>query len=496
VTATLSNDSINHVIYVTVSSVGGGIVWTGTNSVSPNLWDLNTTKNWLTGNLPTDYIENVPPGDAVTFNDRGSGLVLLSNTVSPASVTISNATVDYIFEGTGQISSLGGLTKVGAASVTMNVPASFGSDTVLSNGPFNMGANQTFANLSGNSAITASTGTPNLTINNSLDTTFSGNISGVGSLTKLGDGVLTLTGSNSVGNNLFVSAGGLTLDSGSMTVNSFTSVGLHDTDNGTLTLKGTASFIDNNDFNVGDIGQSVGTLNVQDEASLTMNSFFVGSANAAGSTASGTVNQTGGTVTQRTTGAGTFCIGGRASGTSVGGVGIYNLSGGTLTAASGIRVGSAGPGTFNQSGGTFFANGDLNLVRFAGASGTYNLDGGVLLVPRVVSSVGTDATFNFNGGLLVAAGNSTTFISALSQVNVRDGGAVIDTTNFNVTIVQPLLHSSIPGDNAMDGGLTKRGSGTHAERGRRFDWQSEQCDGQQCEPRIHHELRIGRYVCE
>ena len=56
--------------------------------------------------------------------------------------------------------------------------------------------------------------------------------------------------------------------------------------------------------------------------------------------------------------------------------------------------------------------------------------------------------------------DSTTFLQQLSQANIRDGGAVIDTTNFNVTVIQPLLHSTIPGDNVIDGGLTKRGNGT------------------------------------
>ncbi len=459
VTATLSNDVVNQIIYVKISSIGNGIVWTGTNSVFPNLWDLNTTTNWLFGGLPAVYIENVPPGDAVTFNDAGSGLVLVSNTVSPAGVTISNAAVNYTFQGSGQINSPGGLTKVGAGTVTLNVPTTFAGNTVVSNGTISLGASQTFANLSGNSAVTAPSGAVTLTVNEGLTSAFSGNLSGALGLTKTGTGQITLTGSNNFSGNLFVKAGGLTLDSGSVAANNFCSVGQNGTDNGALTLKGTAACTINNDLNVADVGASVGTLNIQDTASLIMNSFFIGSANGAGSTASGTVNQTGGTVTQLTTGAGTFCIGGRVQTNSVGGVGVYNLSGGTLIAASGIRVGSAGPGTFNQSGGTVIPNGDLNIARFAGATGTYNLDGGTL-VSRVTSSTGANAVFNFNGGVLMAAGDNTTFMGSLSQANVRNGGAVVDTTNFNVTIVQSLQHSPLGGDNAIDGGLTKRGNGT------------------------------------
>ena len=458
VTATLVNDTVNHLISVTVSSVGTGIVWTGTNNVSPNLWDLNTTLNWLLGSTPTDYIENVPPGDAVTFNDFGSGLVLLNNTVSPAGVTISNALVNYTFQGTGQINAAGGLTKVGAGTVTLEVPGTFSGSTVLSNGAVNFGANQTFANLSGNSALSLSTGTPTLTINDGVNTTFSGNIAGA-TLTKTGNGVLSLTGSNSLTVNLFAKAGGLTLDSGSISANSFCSIGLNGTDNGTLTLKGTANFTAATDFNTGDVGASVGAFNIQDTASLTANAFYIGSANSAGSTASGTVNQTGGTVIEQNTTAGTFCIGGRASGTSVGGVGVYNVIGGTLNAASAIRVGSVGVGTLNQSGGTVIANAGVDIATIPGAVGTCNLDGGILRTLNIVSSSTVNSTLNLNGGLVIPTGSTLAFVTNMMLVNVRNGGAIVDTTNFDVTISSVMQHSSIGGDNLVDGGLTKRGLG-------------------------------------
>jgi autotransporter-associated beta strand protein len=50
-------------------------------------------------------------------------------------------------------------------------------------------------------------------------------------------------------------------------------------------------------------------------------------------------------------------------------------------------------------------------------------------------------------------------MSGLSRANVRDGGAVFDVSGQSVTVAQPLLHSDIPGDNAIDGGLTLGGNG-------------------------------------
>jgi autotransporter-associated beta strand protein len=457
VTATLSNDIPNQTLYAIVSSVGGGIVWTGTNSVSPNLWDLNTTVNWLIGGLATVYLENVPPGDAVTFNDLGSGTVLLSNTVSPASVTINNTTVNYSFDGTGQITSSGGLTKTSSGAVTMNLPGTYAGNTVISNGTFSIGANQSFANLTGNGTVTSSTGAPVLTINSGLDSTFAGNIEGALNLTKIGNSTLTLTASNSFSGNVFVKSGTLTLSSGGIFGSTaFSSIGQNGTDNGTLTLNGNASFTNNADFNVGDVGSSVGTLNVSNNASLTVNAFFVGSANATGSTASGTVNQAGGTVNQLNTGTGLFDLGGR---TSASGVGVYNLSGGTLTAAAGIRVGNSGTGTMNQSGGTAIAVGGVDVARNVGAFGTYNLSGGTLRTIRVTSSTGANATFNFDGGVLQAMSPALPFMSALTSAYILAGGAIIDSAANNIVISQTLL------DGGTGGGLTKLGTGSLAMTG-------------------------------
>lgn len=111
-------------------------------------------------------------------------------------------------------------------------------------------------------------------------------------------------------------------------------------------------------------------------------------------------------------------------------------------------------------GGTFTNNGNsLSLGQSDSSRGTYNVDGGTLTVGVVGSSGGT-STFNFNGGTLQAAAPTTSFSSGLTTANVRNGGAVIDTNGSNITIPQSLVHSTVSGDNATDGGLAKRGSGT------------------------------------
>jgi autotransporter-associated beta strand protein len=483
VMATVSNSVSSSTVYAVITSVGAGIVWTGTSGVSPNLWDIATSTNWLISASPTTYQQAVTPGDAVTFNDLGSGLVTLNTNVSPASVTISNNAVNYTFSGSGHIAGSTGLTKQDTGTATMSYAGNtYTGNTVISNGVLRLGVanavpggpgygnttvngaldlstfSDTVNNLSGSGTVdTVAGGTPTLTVSNSAATTFSGavkNTAGALNLVKTGTGTLTLTGSNTFSGNLFANAGTIVITNGGSAnnINTWVSIGQQGTDNATLTLNGNGSLATTFDFNVGDVGSSVGTLNVQDSASLTVSNFFVASANASGSTASGTVNQTGGTVTQTSTGTGMFAIGGR---TSASGVGVYNLSGGTLTANAGIRVGGTGTGTFNQNGGTVNAKQGVNLARLSGSSGSYYLNAGTLSTYNLTSTTAINANFYFNGGVLQAAFTpATLFLTNLSAANVMVGGAIIDSQTNNIVISQALL------DGGTGGGLTKLGTGT------------------------------------
>ena len=297
-----------------------------------------------------------------------------------------------------------------------------------------------------------------------------GIISGAGGLSKIDNGTLVLAARETFAGNVFGKGGTLVVDSGGSVNNggNYSSIGQSGTDNATLILKGTGTFTNTADFNVGDIDTAIGTLNIQDSAVLNVNGFWIGSANAAGSTASGTVNMTGGTLIERNTAVGTFDLGGRNSGNAGNGVGVLNLTNGYISVASGIRVGDYGTGTVNQYGGLLEvtnAGTGINLRRQSnGGGGTYNLNGGTLKTEKVTSSQTTGTRlFYFNGGSL-QAGNpnlgATPFMNSLSHAYIRNGGAVVDSQGFSIIISQPLEHSDIGGDNAIDGGLTKLGTGT------------------------------------
>jgi autotransporter-associated beta strand protein len=140
-----------------------------------------------------------------------------------------------------------------------------------------------------------------------------------------------------------------------------------------------------------------------------------------------------------------------------------SIEGGTVavTGAAGFLIANNAVST----GTVTVANGLLNVTNVPVTLGvgnantdvaTNNLDGGIELVRQIRTGGSLNVSiFNFNGGILKAGSSvlASTFMNGLTTANVRDGGAVVDQNGFDITIGQALVHSSIGGDAATDGGL-------------------------------------------
>ncbi len=266
------------------------------------------------------------------------------------------------------------------------------------------------------------------------------------------------------------------MGTGTLTLSGATTVSTYNARAGTLTIAGTSSTGAN--YNMGG-GGSTSVLNFTGTNSGGSNLFMGSSAsdnmtlNFSGSAtnmaqvfigynagASATMNMTGGTFTM-TNNTQNFIMGNSATTATV------NVSGGTLTIARHLQMNQrSANSTFNLSGGVVHVAGVVAMTGWTtgGANATFNLDGGRLettgvqmMTPGAPGTSGT-GTFNFNGGTLQAYAVNASFMTGLTRVNIRDGGAIIDSSN--ITIGQALLHSNIGGDNAIDGGLTKLGNGT------------------------------------
>ena len=324
----------------------------------------------------------------------------------------------------------------------------FSSDTTYSSGLIVGSTGTGTVNQTGGTVTVAST----FTLGN--------NATGVGYY-NLSRGTLNYTGSQfNVGNN----GQGIFVQSGNSTVN-ITTLNLQSGTNSSYTLKDQAALNVTSIFSVklgNTYNQNGGT------ATLTGSTFRVYGASVA--------NISGGSLTTSATNANTGNLIGWFAGT---GAGTLNLSGTGAMAFDGaaLNVGLGETGIVNQSGTSSLtaAKGVVLGIRYTSGStayngtGTYNLNGGTLTTASVSvaasTTVGTTTyapgtgTLNLNGGTLAANGASTNFLS-VTTANVRNGGAVINSNGFDVTVNQALVHSTISGDNATDGGLTKLGAGT------------------------------------
>jgi autotransporter-associated beta strand protein len=327
---------------------------------------------------------------------------------------------------------------------------------------------------------------------------------GANGLIKNGAGTLNLNGTNQLGGGLRVDAGTVNISGGSTAFGNGTSTVGYLTGSGNINMT-SGSLATAGEFRVGGSDQSgsqyaaTGTVSVAN-ATLTVGSLTVARANYLDNSISGTVTLNSGSTLISTNDAtlefagtgrgklvlngGNFIIGPTAAKWLM--VGYYDSGGGELDVNSGnlflengasikmCRAGNTGTNVINQLGGniTFYSDagssvgggGNLDLSYAGGANSTniYNLNGGTLTVPQIISSSSSGGRiFNFNGGTLQAAAATSSFFAAgeAGTANVRNAGAIVDTANFNIAIGQSLVHSTIAGDSVTDGGLTKNGSG-------------------------------------
>lgn len=408
-------------------TAGGNTGGTGSWNTSSPLWNKSgTMQAWSNAS-----------SDIAIFGGT-AGTVTLAEAITAGGLTFN--TDGYTLAGNGNMLTLGGTATVTNASALALIQS-----------------NITLA------AATAFTGSGDLTFDTGYSMT-GGNFS----ISKTGTGTLNLKGTITDGGTLTLS-GGTTNLSGSYTRTTYsTSYGLSVTSgvfNVTGTL-GTSAAIPTGQTAFS--GGSITNFSGIEYLSGSSSTFRVGELTSA------TVNVTAGTLTIGSSSGGLVL--GRSATT---GNGFLNISGGTFNVAgsgSRIRIGagysdteSSGASVMTLSGtGLFDTNASSadtillgsNLLGNTTSTGTINLDGGTLATNRTITGgLYAASIFNFNGGTLKANGTTVTLATSLTTVNVRNGGALIDTNSFNISIAKALTHSSIGGDNATDGGLTKMGLG-------------------------------------
>ena len=159
-----------------------------------------------------------------------------------------------------------------------------------------------------------------------------------------------------------------------------------------------------------------------------------------GLSGTGTLIQSGGV--NALTGAGQLYLGYGANSS-----GTYLLSGGSLSAST-EYIGYSGSGSFTQTGGTNSISNALSLGTSSGASGTYNLFGGLLVVPSIPPGAGL-AALNITGGSLIGATGGATLAEPIVLTSSASNGTIDASSALTVT-----------GQISGSGGLTKTGFAT------------------------------------
>jgi autotransporter-associated beta strand protein len=420
---------------------------------------------------------------AVTITaPAASGDTIQNGTLTPTSLTASHSSGNAVVS--ASIAGSGGITMNGAGTLTLSGANTYTGATTVSSGTVAVSGSGTLGNGAalmmgggtldlgttsqtvGATTITAAAASGNTIENGTLTPSSltashsSGNaivaadIAGSGAVAMSGAGTLTLSGTNSYTGATTVNAGTLALSGtytggGALTVNAgatFTgaSSGTNTLGNFTVTGASSSATLTSGTYNVASTaGGGVTNSKINNGGSLTVDG--------------ATLNITGN--------AAWFPIGDTANTTST-----VTVNSGAINVTNGFgaEVGRIGNGVLNINGGAFIVD-DVNSVGLVigdqgtAQSGTVNLNGGVLAVRKLASNNGTNA-LNFNGGTLQATGTNAggTFwnSSAKLTANVRNNGGTIDNNGTSVTIGQALVHSTIGGDNAADGGMTFKGAGT------------------------------------
>ena len=130
---------------------------------------------------------------------------------------------------------------------------------------------------------------------------------------------------------------------------------------------------------------------------------------------------------------------------------------GDRAVTGGVQV----PTIFNMNGGSFSAAGDGAVMGRYGSVSVLNLNGGTFAVKRIFRSAASpgDTTIRWNGGTFVPTADALTS-TGIDHVNVSTNGCVVDTSSVTThTLAFALTRDPLLGDSA-DGGVRKLGTGT------------------------------------
>jgi autotransporter-associated beta strand protein len=406
-------------------------------STSVSVGTLQIGSGGTTGSITGDVSMNVTTG--LHFN-RSDNITFAGNITRSGNLNLT----------------YGSLTKLGAGILTLTGTNTYNGDTTISTGTLQIGDGGTTGSVASNI-----TNNDALRFNRSNDLTYSGNISGSGTLTKLGTGTLTLSGSNSYTGGTTVSAGALQIGNGGVTgsvsgnITNNASLVFNRSDNlsfpGLISGNGTLTKLGSNTLTL------TGNNTYSGLTTITAGTLQIGNGFTTGSI-TGNITNNAALIFNRQDG---VIFSGNISGTGtltklgngfVSLTGTNSFTGGTTISAGSLQIGAGG--TTGSISGNITNNAALTFSRsdsitYAGdISGTGTLSisglGSTTLTGSSTHSGGTTITA---GSLQIGNGGTTGSISG----NIVNNGSLRFNRSDNITF---------PGSISGSGSLTKLGAGT------------------------------------
>ena len=382
---TLTVDGSNNVTLAGAVSGSGGVIKDGS------------------GTLSLSGANSYSGGTRVNSGRLAGDTTSLQGNISNNAVVEFAQTANGTFS--GAVSGTGSLEKSGAGTLTLTGANSYSGGTTISAG----GLSGDTASLQGNIANSGM-----LTFNQGSAGTYSGAVSGTGSLGKSGAATLTLTGNNTYTGGTTVSAGILAL-SGAGAISS-SALNLSASGAG-LSISGTTS------------GATLASLAGVAGSTVTLGSKSLTVGDSSSTTFAGVISGTGGLTKN---GAGVLTLSGSNSYS-----GSTLVSGGTL-ALNGVNSGS----------GTVTVSGNTSVLRLAQNN---SLVSGVLLGANSSATTGTLELASASGGnyLLASYGNSG---NSGGNMNFTNSGAGAATLTF--TAATNILTSGSNGGRTLSNSST------------------------------------------
>jgi autotransporter-associated beta strand protein len=414
----------------------GTIVKTGTGTLTlnnaANTYAGGTFLNQGTVSATSDATLGNPAGglhfDGGTLGANGTSFTSTARTITwgPNGGGFNVTGAAGVFTLSQSLSGPGPLTKLGSGKLVLAAPQSYMGGTTLAGGVISVSSDANLGDAAGplrfnggTLRVTGAFGTTPRTVellaggggldiaNDAASFTYAGNVTGPGGITKLGAGLLELSGNNSYGGATTISAGVLR-----------TAGGQAIPDGSAVTLASAASAM----LDLADTSETIGSL-------------------AGGGPAGGNVDMGTGTLTTGGNNASTAYAGviSGSGGVVKTGTGTWTLSGSnTYTGGTTVAAGTLEGDTQSLQGNIV----DNGTVAFNQASdGTYagNLSGTGALTKLGTAALLLTANNTYSGATAINAGTlrlgNTTGIGALSAVTVANvAGAMFDLNDLDATI--------------------------------------------------------------